>query len=51
VVAGLTTATAVNPVDLVKTRWMGSVGKGLYSSPWDCFLQTVRREGIRGDMD
>jgi solute carrier family 25 protein 14/30 len=48
VVAGLVTTTTVNPVDVVKTRWMASGGAALYKNPIDCLVQTVKLTGVTG---
>lgn len=48
VVAGLVTTTTVNPVDVVKTRWMASGGSALYANPIDCLIQTVKLTGVTG---
>lgn len=44
-IAGLCTAIASNPVDVIKTRYMNDQ-KG-YSGIMDCFLKTVRFEGFK----
>jgi hypothetical protein len=41
--AGLCTATASNPVDVVKTRYMND--QKAYKGVVDCFVQTVKKEG------
>ncbi|QIW99303.1 hypothetical protein AMS68_004821 [Peltaster fructicola] len=53
--AGIITGTATNPIWLVKTRLQldkqnaGIGGQGRqYKNAWDCVLQTVRQEGVRG---
>jgi len=45
IVSGLVTTTATNPVDIVKTRWMASLGSHMYKNPLDCFIKTVQSEG------
>eukprot|EP00250_Pteridium_aquilinum_P011868 c20359_g1_i2 orf=295-1110(+) len=52
-VAGLMSAIAISPVDLIRTRIMQQAvhadGRGvLYSSTFDCFWKTLRSEGPRG---
>ncbi|XP_002966666.2 mitochondrial substrate carrier family protein ucpB isoform X1 [Selaginella moellendorffii] len=52
-VAGLATAIAISPVDLIRTRIMqqavDSKGDGVfYSSSLDCLWKTVKVEGFRG---
>lgn len=53
--AGIITGTATNPIWLVKTRIQldkqnaGAGGTGRqYKNAWDCVVQTVRTEGVRG---
>ena len=53
--AGIITGTATNPIWLVKTRLQldkqtaGIEGRGRqYRNAWDCVLQTIRTEGVRG---
>jgi len=43
IISGLVTTTATNPVDIVKTRWMGE--RQLYKGPLDVFVQIVLKEG------
>ncbi|EMC98559.1 hypothetical protein BAUCODRAFT_155702 [Baudoinia panamericana UAMH 10762] len=53
--AGIITGTATNPIWLVKTRLQldkqnagpGGMGRQ-YKNAWDCVVQTLRTEGIRG---
>jgi hypothetical protein len=45
-IAGFCTALASNPVDVVKTRYMNAP-KGTYSSALECFMKTLRHEGVR----
>uniref|UniRef100_A0A1I7SGX6 Calcium-binding mitochondrial carrier protein Aralar1 n=1 Tax=Bursaphelenchus xylophilus TaxID=6326 RepID=A0A1I7SGX6_BURXY len=52
-VAGACGATAVYPIDLVKTRMQnqrtGSViGEVMYKNSWDCFKKVVKFEGVLG---
>ncbi|XP_053372999.1 electrogenic aspartate/glutamate antiporter SLC25A13, mitochondrial-like [Mercenaria mercenaria] len=51
--AGATGATAVYPIDLVKTRLQNQrtgmmVGELMYKNSFDCFKKVVRHEGFRG---
>ena len=45
-------ATAVYPIDLVKTRLQnqrtGMVGELMYKNSFDCFKKVIRHEGFRG---
>jgi len=43
IISGLVTTTCTNPFDVIKTRIMAD--KNLYSSPLDCFIKTLRKEG------
>ncbi|PAA60242.1 hypothetical protein BOX15_Mlig000233g2 [Macrostomum lignano] len=52
--AGVASAAACNPIDVIKSRMMNqhysscsTKGAGLYTSSWDCLLQTCRAEGLR----
>lgn len=52
-VAGACGATAVYPIDLVKTRMQNQrsgsyIGELMYKNSWDCFRKVVRHEGILG---
>lgn len=49
-IAGATGATAVYPIDLVKTRMQNqrNTAARLYDSSWDCFKKVIRNEGVRG---
>jgi solute carrier family 25 aspartate/glutamate transporter 12/13 len=51
-IAGGIGATAVYPIDLVKTRMqnqrIGADGTKMYSSSLDCFVKTVKSEGFVG---
>ncbi|PVZ99974.1 hypothetical protein BB558_003997 [Smittium angustum] len=51
-VAGGIGATAVYPIDLVKTRMQNQrtnvVGQILYRNGWDCFKKVIANEGARG---
>lgn len=51
--AGAAGATAVYPIDLVKTRMQNQrtgsyIGEVMYRSSWDCFKKVVRHEGFSG---
>jgi solute carrier family 25, member 33/36 len=55
--AGIVTGTATNPIWLIKTRLQldkskaekaGTIAVRRYKNSWDCAVQTVRAEGIRG---
>ncbi|RUS72268.1 hypothetical protein EGW08_019969 [Elysia chlorotica] len=51
--AGATGATAVYPIDLVKTRLQNQrstsfVGEMMYKNSFDCFKKVIRHEGVRG---
>merc|ERR1712137_769625 len=53
IIAGFVCSVVTSPVDLVKTRLMNQPfdhqGKGtVYSSSGDCFLKTIRSEGVFG---
>ncbi|CAF0819515.1 unnamed protein product [Brachionus calyciflorus] len=51
-IAGIVGVTCVFPLDLAKTRWQNTSasidGRRLYNSYLDCFVKTLRNEGIRG---
>ncbi len=51
-ISGFFCATTTSPVDVIKSRYMNQQfvnGKGvLYSSTRDCFVTTLKAEGIRG---
>ncbi|CAH0777344.1 unnamed protein product [Bemisia tabaci] len=52
-VAGAIGATAVYPIDLVKTRMQNQrtgsfIGELMYRSSWDCFKKVIRHEGVFG---
>lgn len=51
-VAGAIGATAVYPIDLVKTRMQNqrkvASGEVLYKHSWDCFTKVIRNEGFTG---
>lgn len=52
-VAGACGATAVYPIDLVKTRMQNQrtgsyVGEVMYKNSWDCFKKVVKFEGVLG---
>lgn len=44
-VAGLVTATATCPVDVIKTRLMNA-STGTYASAWDCLRTSVAHDGV-----
>uniref|UniRef100_A0A1B6HDJ3 EF-hand domain-containing protein n=1 Tax=Homalodisca liturata TaxID=320908 RepID=A0A1B6HDJ3_9HEMI len=51
--AGATGATAVYPIDLVKTRMQNQrsgsfIGELMYRNSWDCFKKVIRHEGFAG---
>jgi len=50
--SGIAGATAVYPIDLIKTRIMNQrrqiVGKEVYEDTVDCFHKVVRYEGVQG---
>lgn len=48
-----TGATAVYPIDLVKTRLQNQrsgsyIGELMYKNSWDCFKKVLRHEGFSG---
>ncbi|KAJ1359071.1 hypothetical protein KIN20_017697 [Parelaphostrongylus tenuis] len=52
-IAGACGATAVYPIDLVKTRMQNQrstsfVGEVMYKNSWDCFKKVIRFEGLLG---
>lgn len=52
-IAGAVGASAVYPIDLVKTRMQNQrtgsfIGEVAYRNSWDCFKKVVRHEGIFG---
>nr|XP_054751730.1 electrogenic aspartate/glutamate antiporter SLC25A13, mitochondrial-like [Lytechinus pictus] len=52
-IAGATGATAVYPIDLVKTRMQNQrsgqmVGELMYKNSFDCFKKVIRHEGLFG---
>ncbi|GAB6032358.1 Calcium-binding mitochondrial carrier protein Aralar1 [Chamberlinius hualienensis] len=52
-IAGATGATAVYPIDLVKTRMQNQrsgsyIGELMYKNSWDCFKKVLRHEGFSG---
>ena len=52
-IAGATGATAVYPVDLVKTRMQNQrtgsyIGELMYRNSFDCFKKVIRHEGVFG---
>ncbi|PVU97971.1 hypothetical protein BB560_005715 [Smittium megazygosporum] len=51
-IAGGIGATAVYPIDLVKTRLQNQrtseVGQVLYRNGWDCFKKVLKNEGFKG---
>lgn len=51
--AGAMGATAVYPIDLVKTRMQNQrtgsfIGELMYRNSWDCFKKVIRHEGFTG---
>ncbi|KAL1140146.1 hypothetical protein AAG570_000078 [Ranatra chinensis] len=52
-IAGAVGATAVYPIDLVKTRMQNQrtgsfIGEVMYRNSWDCFKKVIRHEGPLG---
>lgn len=52
-VSGAIGATAVYPIDLVKTRMQNQrtgsfIGELMYRNSWDCFKKVIRHEGVFG---
>lgn len=52
-IAGAVGATAVYPIDLVKTRMQNQrtgsfIGEIMYKNSWDCFKKVIRHEGPLG---
>jgi solute carrier family 25 aspartate/glutamate transporter 12/13 len=52
-VAGACGATAVYPIDLVKTRMQNQrsrsfIGELMYRNSYDCFRKVIRHEGVQG---
>lgn len=47
-IAGCVGATAVYPIDLVKTRMQAQKHKALYDNSFDCFKKIVKLEGLKG---
>ncbi|KAI5954377.1 AGC1 [Candida jiufengensis] len=47
-IAGCIGATAVYPIDLVKTRMQAQKHKALYDNSIDCFKKILRAEGFKG---
>lgn len=47
-IAGCIGATAVYPIDLVKTRMQAQKHKALYDNSLDCFKKILRNEGFKG---
>ena len=52
-IAGAVGATAVYPIDLVKTRMQNQrsgsfVGELMYRNSMDCFKKVIRHEGVSG---
>ena len=52
-IAGATGATAVYPIDLVKTRMQNQrtgsyIGELMYRNSFDCFKKVIRHEGFTG---
>lgn len=47
--AGIATATATNPIWLIKTRMqLQQTHHRIYASSWDCLKKVLRQEGVRG---
>lgn len=54
-VAGAMGATAVYPIDLVKTRMQNQrtgsfIGEVMYKNSLDCFRKVIRHEGFSGGI-
>ncbi|RKP31060.1 mitochondrial carrier [Metschnikowia bicuspidata] len=47
-IAGCVGATAVYPIDLVKTRMQAQKHKALYDNSMDCFKKIIKLEGVKG---
>lgn len=47
-IAGCIGATAVYPIDLVKTRMQAQKHKALYDNSFDCLKKILRKEGFKG---
>lgn len=47
-IAGCVGATAVYPIDLVKTRMQAQKHKALYDNSIDCFKKIIKLEGLKG---
>lgn len=47
-IAGCIGATAVYPIDLVKTRMQAQKHKALYDNSFDCFKKIIKNEGFKG---
>lgn len=47
-IAGCIGATAVYPIDLVKTRMQAQRSLSLYKNSLDCFLKALSRDGVKG---
>lgn len=47
-IAGCIGATAVYPIDLVKTRMQAQKHNSLYANSFDCFKKILKAEGFRG---
>lgn len=47
-IAGCIGATAVYPIDLVKTRMQAQKHKALYENSFDCFKKIIKNEGFKG---
>lgn len=47
--AGIATATATNPIWLIKTRMqLQQSHNRIYTNSWDCLKKVIRSEGVRG---
>lgn len=47
-IAGCVGATAVYPIDLVKTRMQAQKHKAFYDNSFDCFKKIIKNEGFKG---
>eukprot|EP01104_Vermistella_antarctica_P000691 TRINITY_DN10824_c0_g1_i1.p1 TRINITY_DN10824_c0_g1~~TRINITY_DN10824_c0_g1_i1.p1 ORF type:complete len:310 (-),score=23.00 TRINITY_DN10824_c0_g1_i1:67-996(-) len=52
ILAGLVCAVTTSPIDNIKTRVMNQPltpdGRKLYRNSWDCFVKTLKAEGVTG---
>lgn len=44
-ISGLITTIFTSPVDVIKTRIMNDHLGGEYKNSWDCFIQTIKKDG------